>query len=250
MSRNPFQDPSVKENHSIAIVIPTLNEEESIGWVLDRIHETLHGIERSYHIVVVDGGSTDKTVLIARSKRAEVVMQKGKGYGDAYIQGFSYVIKRYRSEIIVMIDGDGTYDPAEMEKLIKHIDEGHADMVIGNRFAGLQHGAMPKLNIIGNKLLSWLTRAAIGVDVHDTQSGYRAMTRKLVETILPSLTQRGMPFASELLILAHIHGFKIKEIPITYWPRKGGQSKLNPFKDGYHILLTILNAAIRYNLNY
>ena len=70
----------------IVIVIPTLNEEESIGWVLDRIHESLHNKRKSYHIVVVDGGSVDKTVLIAQNKGAEVIMQKGKGYGDAYIQ--------------------------------------------------------------------------------------------------------------------------------------------------------------------
>ena len=229
----------------IVVVIPTLNEEKGIKWVLDRVHETLKTMNKDYHVVVVDGGSNDRTIEIARNNGAEVITQNGKGYGDAYIQGFKYAIRKYDPQVIVMLDADGTYDPKEMPKLIKPIEEKEADMVIGNRFAGLQPGAMTKLNRIGNKLLSWLARIMIGINVRDTQSGYRAMTKELLQTI--PLTHKGMPFATELIVKAYAYGYNIKEEPITYRPRIGGQPKLNPLRDGYRILKTIIHFALRYN---
>ena len=236
---------SVGSYPEIVVVIPALNEEAGIGWVLDRLHETLKKLSKTYHIVVVDGGSQDKTVEIARSKEAEVIFQEGKGYGDAYIQGFSYVIKKYKPKIIVMLDADGTYDPAEIPHLIKPIEQDQADMVVGNRFKRLQQGAMATINKVGNELLSWLARLMIGINIQDTQSGYRAMTRELLETI--PLTHKGMPFATELIVEAYAYGYRIKEQPITYRPRLGGQPKLNPLRDGYRILKTIVKFALRYN---
>jgi len=229
----------------IVVVIPALNEEAGIGWVLDRVRETLQKLGKPYHIIVVDGGSEDKTVEIARSREAEVVFQEGKGYGDAYIQGFNYAVKKYKPKIIVMLDADGTYDPIEMPILLKPIEQDEADMVIGNRFTGLQPGAMTLVNKIGNKILSWVARIMIGVSVRDTQSGYRAMTRELLETI--PLTHKGMSFATELIVEAYAYGYRIREEPITYRPRLGGQPKLNPLKDGYRIFKTIIRFALRYN---
>ncbi len=234
-----------EKSPEIVVVIPTLNEEAGVGWVLDRVHETLRKHGKKYHIVVVDGGSQDKTVEIARNRGAEVIMQNGRGYGDAYIQGFNYSIRKYKPKIIVMLDADGTYDPAEIPKLIKPIEQNEADMVVGNRFAKLQPGAMSTLNKIGNKILSWLARLMIGVGIRDTQSGYRAMSRELLETI--PLTHKGMPFATELIVEAYAYGYRIKEQPITYKPRLGGQPKLNPLQDGYRILKTIIQFALRYN---
>jgi len=234
-----------QDRPEVVVVIPTLNEEEGIKWVLSRVHETLRSTGKKYHVIVVDGGSKDRTVEIARSNGAEVIMQNGKGYGDAYIQGFKYAISKYSPQAIVMLDADGTYDPQEIPKLLKPIEEKEADMVIGNRFAGLQPGAMTKLNKIGNKILSWLARIMIGINVKDTQSGYRAMTKELLQTI--PLTHKGMPFATELIVEAYAHGYNIKEEPITYRPRIGGQPKLNPLKDGYRILKTIIKFALRYN---
>lgn len=235
----------LQSSPQIVVVIPALNEEEGIGWVLDRTHEALSRLGVPYHIVVVDGGSRDRTVEIARSWGAEVVMQNGRGYGDAYIQGFRHAIERYKPEIIVMLDADGTYDPAEAPKLIKPIMRGEADMVVGNRFAGLQPGAMTTLNKVGNRILSWLARVMIGVNIKDTQSGYRAISRELLQTI--PLAQKGMPFATELIVEAYAHGYTIKEEPITYKPRLGGQPKLSPLRDGYRILNIIIKFALQHN---
>ena len=234
-----------QQRPEIAWVIPTLNEEKGIAWVIDRIHQVMNQINKPYHILVVDGGSTDKTVEIAKNKGAEVIMQQGRGYGDAYIQGFKYITKKYKPNIIIMLDADGTYDPLEAPKLLTPIQQGEADMVIGNRFAGLQPGSMPRLNKIGNKLLSKLAQIMIGINIKDTQSGYRAMTRQLIETI--PLREKGMPFATELIVEAYAHGFEIKEVPITYRPRIGGQPKLSPIKDGYRILKTITRFALHHN---
>ena len=229
----------------VAVIIPTLNEEEGIAWVLSRVHKALGELGKNYHVVIVDGGSTDKTIEIAKKMNAEVIMQKGKGYGDAYIQGFNYVLKKYKPKIIIMIDADGTYDPLEIPKLIKPVESKEADMVIGNRFQQMQEKAMTIVNYVGNKVLSWLARIMLGINIKDTQSGYRAISSEVLE-IVP-LREKGMPLATELVVGAYIYGYKLKEEPITYRRRIGGKSKLNPLKDGYQILKTIVHLALRYN---
>jgi len=230
-------------NFSLVVVIPTLNEEEAIGYVIDRIKEVLK--KYNYHILVVDGGSTDNTVQIAKNKGAIVIRQKDKGYGDAYITGFKYAIKHLNPDILVMIDGDGTYDPLELLKLLQPIIQEDVDMVIGNRFQGMRKEAMTTINKIGNKILSWLARIMIGINTQDTQSGYRVLKKEIIQTV--PLREKGMPFATELIVQAYIYGFDIAEVPITYRPRIGGKSKLNPLKDGYRILITIVKFALRYN---
>ena len=215
----------------IAIVIPTLNECEAVGKVLRSVKDAMYSYE--YRMLVVDGHSIDGTDEIAKDMGAEVIYQRGKGYGNALKTGFFHARKRLDAKVIVMMDADLTYDPKYIPQLVAPILEDNADLVVGNRFAGLQKGAMPLVNRIGNRVLSLVAKLAIGLNVYDTQSGMRAFKSKLLDNM--HLVAVGMPFAMEMLAEAHSHDARIHEVPISYRPRVG-KTKLNPIKDGGRIL--------------
>ena len=215
----------------IAIVIPTLNECEAVGKVLSDIKDVMGGYE--YRVLVVDGRSVDGTDEIAKGIGAEVIYQRGTGYGDALKTGFFHARKRLDADVIVMMDADYTYDPKDIPKLVAPILADEADFVVGNRFAGMQQGAMPLVNQIGNNMLSLVAKLALGLNVYDTQSGMRAFRSKLLDSM--NLVAVGMPFAMEMLAQAHSIDARMREVPVSYMPRVG-KTKLNPIKDGGRIL--------------
>lgn len=215
----------------IAVVIPTLNECEAVGKVLGGVKSAMDGYE--YRMLVVDGHSVDGTDEIARDMGADVIYQRGRGYGDALKTGFFYARKRLDAKVIVMMDADLTYDPKHIPELVAPILKDEADIVVGNRFAGMQKGAMPFVNRVGNRVLSLVAKLAIGLNVYDTQSGMRAFKSELLESV--NLVTVGMPLAMEMLAEALSVDARICEVPISYRPRVG-ETKLNPIKDGGRIL--------------
>jgi dolichol-phosphate mannosyltransferase len=219
----------------VAVVIPTLNEAEGIGKVLDELYEDLTDID--FEVIVVDGYSDDGTDEIAKSKGARVIYQKGRGYGDALRTGFIYVRENLDADVIVMLDADCTYDPKDVPRLVEPIERGLADMVVGDRFPRMERGAMTLINRIGNRLLSWFARRTLKIKIHDTQCGIRAFSGELVD--LMNLSCGGMPFATEMLVEAKLAGARILEVPVAYRPRIG-RPKLNPIRDGLLILGTII----------
>jgi glycosyltransferase involved in cell wall biosynthesis len=208
-----------------------LNECEAVGKVLSTIKDVMAGYE--YRVLVVDGRSIDGTDEIARSMGAEVIYQRGKGYGNALKTGFFHAKKRLDADVIVMMDADYTYDPEDIPKLVAPILEDEADFVVGNRFAGMQQGAMTLVNRVGNNVLSLIAKLALGLNVYDTQSGMRAFRSELLDRM--NLVAVGMPFAMEMLAQAHSTDARIHEVPVSYRPRVG-KTKLNPIKDGGRIL--------------
>ena len=223
----------------LAIVIPALDEEKSIGHVLDEISKVFHG--NHYSVVVVDGNSEDDTVDIARKKGAIVIGQRDIGYGDALLSGFIHAVEELDSLIIAMMDADMTYDPKDILVLMKPILTDDIYLAIGNRFMGMEEGAMTKINMIGNRILSWICRVFLNLNVCDTQCGLRVFKADIVNKL--TLTKKGMPFATEMLAKAKFAGLRIHEAPITYRPRIG-EAKLVPLKDGIKILYTILILVI------
>ncbi|WP_457549567.1 S-layer glycoprotein N-glycosyltransferase AglJ [Archaeoglobus sp.] len=219
----------------VTVVIPTLNEEESVGKVIE-------GFKRlGYNdILVIDGNSTDRTREIAKEKGARVVIQSGKGKGQAVAEAFQIV----DSDVLVLIDGDGTYLPEEVEKLLEPIRRGIADHVVGNRFANFEKGAFTRLNLIGNKVLNALFRLIYGVDLHDILSGYRALRRDVYKSV--ELKKHGFEVETELTVETLAKGYRIMEVPISY-KKRSGKTKLNPFKDGFKIGWTIYNLLIRFS---
>ncbi len=186
-----------------------------------------------YLVLVVDGHSIDGTDEIAKRLGAKVIYQQGKGYGNALKTGFFHAKKQLDADIIVMMDADYTYDPTDIPKLVTPILENEADFLLGNRFAGMQRGAMTFVNRIGNNVLSLVAKLALGLNVYDTQSGMRAFKSSLLDHM--NLVAVGMPFAMEMLAQAHSAKARIREVPVSYRPRVG-RTKLNPIKDGGRIL--------------
>lgn len=217
----------------IVVVIPTLNECKAVGKVLGAVKSAMDCYE--YRMLVVDGHSTDGTDEIAKGYGADVIYQRGRGYGDALKTGFFYARKRLNAKVIVMMDADLTYDPKHIPKLVAPILNDEADMVVGNRFAGMQEGAMPFVNMVGNRVLSLVAKLALGLNVYDTQSGMRAFKSELLDRM--NLVAVGMPLAMEMLAEARSVDARIREVPISYRSRVG-ETKLNPIKDGCRILGT------------
>lgn len=222
----------------VAIVIPALNERDSVGKVLDDVRS----LDFPSIPIVVDGRSKDGTVEIARGKKAEVLFQKRIGYGDALRTGFLYALENYGAPIITMMDADGTYDVRDLRRLVQPIADGSADFAIGNRFYDMDRGAMTLSNKVGNMVISKLVSSILGIPVSDSQCGIRAFRGTLAKDF--SNCSNGMPFATEMLATAARRGARIVELPVRYHTRVG-TTKLNPLSDGAKILLTILSNTTR-----
>jgi len=217
----------------ISVILPTLNEETTIGICIGKILKVFDDMGVSGEIIVSDS-STDSTPEIARTLGAVVVQPIHRGYGYAYREGFAHA----RGAYIVMGDADDTYDFLELPLLIRELDKG-ADLVIGSRFAGeLKKGAMPPLHqYLGNPFLTWVLNTVFHTKFSDAHSGFRAIRADALEIL--NLQSWGMEFASEMLIKASRTSLKITEVPITYYPRKT-PSNLNSFSDGLRHVRFIL----------
>ncbi len=216
----------------ISIVIPTLNEVEGIRRVIKEIPvKELEGLGYECEILVVDGGSDDGTVEVARGLGARVITVPGRGYGRAYKVGFSRVTGGAR--VIVTLDGDGQYPPECIPRLIRMLTEGNYDFITTNRFAHPHSGSMNLLHKVGNKVLTFLTRVLFNIDVKDSQSGMWAFRKDALKYIMPD--SNGMGFSEEIKIRAFLN-VKSVETPVHY-RRRMGKPKLRTFMDGISNLL-------------
>jgi len=218
----------------VSVIIPSLNEEKSIRICIEKVKKVFREYNMDGEIIVSDN-STDRTPEIARSLGAKVITPDKRGYGYAYL----YALKYARGKYIIIGDADNTYDFLEIPKLLEPLKKGEADLVIGSRFKGkILPGAMPWLHkYIGNPILTWFLNVFFKAGVSDAHSGFRAFTREALEKI--KLRCHGMEFASEMIIEAVRRGLRIKEVPITYYPREG-ESKLSSFRDGWRHLKFML----------
>jgi dolichol-phosphate hexosyltransferase len=221
----------------ISVVIPTMNE-PAIDSVLHDIFDALK--KQSIEVILVDK-STDETAVRASAFGAKIIHQTGTGYGDAYMTGFKHISKD--AEVVVILDGDYTYDPYDIPALVQPIHDG-ADFVIGSRFALMDKEAMSKRNALGNKILTAMIRFLYHVQITDSQSGMRAIRRSALDGL--SLQSPHMSFASEMIIEAQKAGLTITEVPISYRKRVG-QAKLDPFRDALSIVFMTIRLVRDYN---
>ncbi len=219
----------------VSIVIPCLNEENSIGIVVEKAKRAIEMMGVSGEVIVADNGSTDRSVEIALSKGARVVHVAQKGYGNALRGG----IEAARGRIIVIGDADDSYDFLEAPKLVAKIKEGY-DLVVGSRFKGqILPGAMPWTSKIGNPIMTFTLNLLFKVNTSDSQSGMRAFTKEAYRKM--QLQATGMEFASEMLIKAGKAKLRIAEVPITLYPDKRGRPPhLRPIRDGWRHLKLML----------
>jgi len=219
----------------VSVVMPCLNEEEAIGTCIKKLQKVLIDNTIDGEIIICDNGSTDNSVKIAQGLGVQVVHEPKRGYGNAYLKGFSYA----RGKYLVMADADDTYDFNEIPNFLKKLIDDKNDFVTGSRYLnGFEIKSMPLLHrYIGNPLLTWILNFLFGVDYNDVYSGFRAFSHDAYRRIKP--VSPGMEFNLELAINAKLAGLKIAEIPIVLHERIG-KSKLETFKDGWRSLRMML----------
>ncbi|OPY30765.1 MAG: Glycosyltransferase AglJ [Methanocella sp. PtaU1.Bin125] len=222
----------------IVVVIPTMNE-PAIGDVVRETRQALAG--RDFEIVIVDK-SADDTPERASMAGARVIAQQGTGYGAAYIEGFRSLPPD--AGIVVMIDGDNTYDPHDIPALLAPVVDGKADIVLGNRFARMDRDAMTLRNRLGNRVITGAINLLFGLRLKDTQTGLRALRARALRGM--EFESDGMPFASEMIISARNQGLTVVEVPASYRVRVG-QAKMKAYRDGSLIIGLIILMAQRHN---
>ncbi|KUG19050.1 MAG: S-layer glycoprotein N-glycosyltransferase AglJ [Methanomicrobiaceae archaeon] len=215
----------------VCIFIPTLNEAPTIGGLVSDFRSL--GFS---NIFVMDGNSTDNTADIARAAGATVRTQLGRGKGNAVIEALEMIDLPY----VLMLDGDGTYLPADAEKMLRPLFLGF-DHVIGDRFAKAEPGSFTRLNLLGNTVLNHLFKVAHGRDLHDILSGYRAFTMASIHQM--TLKETGFEIETEMAVEAVRKGQRVMVVPIRYMKRPGTDTKLNPIHDGVRIFSTIYRLA-------
>jgi dolichol-phosphate mannosyltransferase len=221
------------ERSDVCVVIPTLEEAATIGDVLAGFRE--HGYE---HCLVVDGGSSDDTVAIARDHGAQVLQQSGSGKGQAVREALEHVER----PVVLIVDGDGTYRPADADLLVAPVLEGEHDHVIGNRFAKMSEDAMSGLNRFGNHVINRVFAIVHGRYLGDILSGYRAFDMESHERF--DLQSEGFGIETELSVECMRHNLSVGVRGVHYDPRPAeSATNLRPFKDGAIILLTLVRLA-------
>lgn len=214
---------------NIAVLIPCHNEAASIAHVVKDFRAQLP----QARILVFDNGSTDASRQIARDAGAEIV--------DAPFRGKGYVVQQMfrevKSDVYVLVDGDGTYQAQDVHVLLDPVLRGEFDMTVGLRRPNEQ-GAMKWVNRMGNLFFSLLISFCFHTKIRDVLSGYRVFNHELVRRI--SLLTYRFEIETEITIKALQRGLRILEVPVQYESRSlRSKSKLSPFKDGYAILRTI-----------
>ncbi|MHB1627556.1 MAG: glycosyltransferase family 2 protein [Bacilli bacterium] len=217
-----------------AAVIPAFNEERFIASVVITA--------RSYAdvVVVADDGSTDRTATLAEQAGAHVVrLPRNAGKGAALNAGFEYV-RQFAPDVVVMLDADAQHDPAEIPAVAKPVLEHGADVVIGSRFLGVK-SRIPLWRRFGQHALNAATNAASGVQITDTQSGYRAFSPAALQML--RFRSKGLAVESEMQFLLQNSDLRVEEVPISVQYRDG--NKRNPVAHGLKVLDAILSLAAR-----
>jgi glycosyltransferase involved in cell wall biosynthesis len=198
-----------------AVVIPTFNEAESIGAVVAMLPRDIVG-----RVIVVDGGSSDRTAKIARCAGAEVI-NVGRGYGRACLAG---ALAADTCEVIVFMDGDGADDPAAIREIVGAIDSGRYDFVIGSRVRGKREpGSLAGHQIFAGRAAGLLIGLLYGVHYTD-MAALRAIRRDTLLTL--GMRELTYGWNLEMQLRAARSGLRVLELPVAYRRRRGGQSKI------------------------
>ena len=219
----------------VSVVIPTLNE---AGNILEAVTTIEKGLEYPKEIIVVDGNSTDGTIQIVKDTNfCKLIIEPRRGYGLALKTG----MKNAKGNIIIMVDGDGTYEVRHINRMLAKMIENDADMVLATRMYD-PNKAMGLMNFIGNKVITFCFDFLYSQFLSDTQSGFRAISHSAIDQV--DLTEGDMAYATEMLVKFTKKGFKMVEIPTTYKSRKYGKPKLRKFKSGIEIFTTMIKGLV------
>jgi glycosyltransferase involved in cell wall biosynthesis len=212
---------------TISVVIPCYNEEDGIREVMGRMPGVVD------EVVVVDNNCTDRTAEVAGALGARVVSERTPGYGAAYKTGLSAAAK----DLVVTLDGDGTYPPEEIPRLVDTLLDRNWDFLSASRFPLAQPGAMSLTNRLGNWVLTAAAAVLFFKPIRDSQSGMWVFRRPALERM--RLTSDGMPFSEEIKLEALLRGLRFGEDHIPYGVRVG-EVKLQKWRDGWRNLVFLV----------
>ncbi|MFC1864229.1 glycosyltransferase family 2 protein [Chloroflexota bacterium] len=227
-------EPSHVTQPKVIAAIPCFNTEHFIRDVVSRAKKYVN------QVIVIDDGSHDGTTESAKTAGALVINHSSnRGYGESIKSCFE-AAKTNGADILVILDGDGQHIPEELPHVLDPILNKEADLVIGSRFLGENH-SMPRYRRFGINVITWLYNLGSKVKVSDAQSGLRAYSRKLVDTI--SLRERNMSISIEILVKAKEKGFIIKEVPISciYYQSSLG---IGAIKHGLSVALNVIKLRL------
>lgn len=211
--------------------IPCYNEERFIGSVVLKVKRFVD------QVIVIDDGSTDETAIVAEAAGALVVSHEvNKGKGIAMNTAFQWA-KESGVQAMVMLDGDGQHEPAHIPSVLEPVLAGKADVVIGSRFLGTKSD-IPRYRAIGQRILTFVTNLGSGVKFSDTQSGFKAFSRKSIETLV--FRQKGLgDVECEMQFLIKENDISVVEVPIT--TNYDEKAKRNPLAQGIGNMRAILS---------
>jgi glycosyltransferase involved in cell wall biosynthesis len=223
----------------LLVAIPAYNEEQKIGEVIKNIPAKINGVSE-IHVLVIDDGSTDRTVEIAHNLGAEVIKNHyNMGCGVTFGRALQYAVEN-NFDLMVSIDGDAQFNPADIPVLIKPIVENEADMVTASRFIDKKYyPVMPLSKFWGNKMMSVLISRLTGKKFYDVSCGFRAYSKK---TLLRLNLHGKFTFTQETFIDLSFKGIKIMEVPVRvkYFPSRVSKISSNLFTYGVNSLKIIL----------
>ncbi len=214
----------------ITVGIPAYNEEKNIAKIIVKLKKTVD------QIIVCDDGSTDSTSEIAESLGATVVKHaKNSGYGMA-IRSIFLKSREINADILVTLDADGQHKIEDINKIIKPVVDGEADISIGSRFLKEDNNT-PGYRKLGVKIITKVTNSSLSEKITDAQSGFRAYNNKVLQSLTPA--DSGMGISTEILIKSSNLGLKIVEVP-TEIQYEGDTSTQNPVSHGTEVLMSTL----------
>lgn len=229
----------MKKKSKCLIIIPAYNEAENIENVVNNLIKNYP----QYDYVIINDGSRDNTEKICIKNRYQVLnLPINMGIGGAVQTGYCYA-RDNDYDMAVQIDGDGQHDVAFLEKMIAVIEEGQADIVIGSRFVEKEGFQSSKLRRTGIMFLSHLAWILTGVRVKDITSGYRVVNRRFINVFAEDY-----PFdypEPEAVVIAAVHGGRIREYPVVMRERENGESSITFKKSIYYMIKVTLAMLIR-----
>ena len=220
----------------VSVVIPTLNEAGNIRETVMTIHKE---VTYPKEIIIVDGNSTDGTKEIVKDMNfCKLIVEPRRGYGLALRTGF----KHAKGEVVVMVDGDGTYEVGHINLLLDTLMKNNAELCQATRMYDLRK-AMGFTNFIANKVITFCFDFFYNQFLSDTQSGFRAISRSALEKV--ELYEDDMAFATEMLVQFAKKDFKMVEVPSSYRVRKYGIPKMRRIKSGIEIFTTMVKGFLK-----
>jgi glycosyltransferase involved in cell wall biosynthesis len=222
------------KNKLVSIIIPAYNEEKNLAGVIAACKKLKNRL--NIEIIVVEGGSKDKTIEVAKKAKVDRVMSfpRKRGKGADFWAG----VLASNGDYVVQIDSDHQFQPYEIPLFINALENG-SDVVIGTRFNGgkVESGSVTSRNLIGNQLMSFATSIATGWKITDVMAGFKAFKRNAILAI--DLKEPHFEYEAETVVKAKNLNLKLVELPITYKNRVGGTSGIRAIQDGLRVLSTI-----------